>query len=197
VEGEKGSLIGLVDTKNKIFDISGAKVKDAVNDTDQMQNIQTIIQAIIRMHVIIHEYRESSRKSTTGTKQFNFDSQISAIFDQAYRDCIQVKGMGVIKRFIDGLDSYMNLNKKTASDQDKTVEELDIIKYIETSNAQYRELNDSISTGMKNVFPPRREEGGLAHVRAYALDGPKRGHHRGRGQGRHRPSRAQAAAGGA
>ncbi len=161
MKGNEGSFIsdtGLLDDNDKpVFDIDAAKVKNALNDTNDIQRIQTIVQSIIRMHVIIHEYRESARKSTTGTKQFNFDSQVSSIFDQAYRDCIQVKGMGLIKRFIDGIDSYMNLSQKTASGQDKTVEELDIIKYIETSNAQYRELNDSISTGMKNVFPPRRE----------------------------------------
>lgn len=161
VHGNNATLVGPVKDENdkptNKFDIDPAKVKTAIEDPANMNKIQSIIDAIIRMHVIIHEYRESVRKSTTGTKQFNFEAQVSAIFDQAYRDCIGVKGMVLIKRFIDGNESYMDLSPKTASGQEKSVEELDIIKFIETSNAQYRELNDAIGKGMKNVFPPRRE----------------------------------------
>lgn len=159
--GDEALLVSSVkDENNKPtnkFDIDPAKVKLAIEDPDKMNKIQAIIDAILRMHVIIHEYRESVRKSTTGTKQFNFEAQVSAIFDQSYRDCIGVKGMMLIKRFINGQESYMDLSPKTASGQEKSVEELDIIKFIETSNAQYRELNDAIGKGMKNVFPPRRE----------------------------------------
>jgi len=161
VKGNEASLVSAVKDENDKapanFDIDKDKVLKAIGNTDDMNKIQSIIDAIIRMHVIIHEYRESVRKSTTGTKQFNFEAQVSSVFDQAYRHCIGVKGMVVIKRFIDGDDQYMDLSQKNASGQEKTVEELDIIKFIETSNAQYRELNDAVSKGMKNVLPPRRE----------------------------------------
>jgi hypothetical protein len=157
VKDDTSSLVGPLKDDNTKVDIDIDKVKLAIDDPDEMNKIQSIIDAILRMHVIIHEYRESVRKSNTGTRQFNLEAQVSSIFDQAYRDCINVKGMMLIKRFIYGQDPYMDLSKKNTSGQEKTVEELDIIKFIETSNAQYRELNDAISKGMKSVFPPRRE----------------------------------------
>ncbi len=138
--------------------INKSKVSDAIfKDEKQYKKITDIISAITRMYVAIHEYRESANKSTTGIKQFNFDSLVAPLFDKAYRDCIEVKAMLLIRRFIEGNDPYMDLNEKTTSDQDKTIQELDIIKYIKTANPIYREINDAISKVMKNLYPPIRE----------------------------------------
>jgi len=145
------------DPKQKTYIMDKQKVVNAMKDDNKKQEIQQIIDIITRMHVAIHEYRESARKSTTGTKQFNFDSQVAQQFDAIYRDCVQVKGMALIKRFINGLDQFMDLNEKTPSEQDKTVQELDIIKFIKTANPQYREINDAISKVMRNVYLPLRE----------------------------------------
>ncbi len=149
----KGRNVLLSTDKN---DVDVVKVNTAIDTDADMADIQKMINAIIRIHVIIHEYRESTRKSTTGLKQLNLESQVASFLDQSYRNCIQVKSMKYIKRFIDGQEQFMDLNTKTSSGAEKSVEELDVIKTIETANAQYRELNDAIRKGMQNVFPPNR-----------------------------------------
>ena len=119
--------------------------------------IFTLVNTIIKIYTSIQEHNKAAEKSSVGTPKYQMDANLSSFLNRIYQDAVEVYGTRTaISRFVNGYDKYMDLNTKNESGEDKSIIETDVIKFIQSKNKIYVELNNAIGNGLKAVIKPAR-----------------------------------------